>query len=289
MEMEWVLGLRHDALTPLFLALTFLGDPTFFLVVLPLGYWLGRRELFYRLTLLLLFSAFLNAALKGLFQVPRPTTVPHLVLAHGWSFPSGHAQIAAVMWIYLAWELRRRWFWPVAVALVAGVSASRVYLGVHRPVDILVGATVGVVTVLFVRRWLDPAPAWWQGLSLAKRSVGIAVGTLAAFLFLPGGSWAVSKLAGFMILFWILALYEPRRVGYVAPEGPGRGLAVALLGLAVAFGLRYGLKLGFGDLPLGEVSADFLRYAAIGGWIAYGGPWVFRRLGLSSVGRVSAS
>lgn len=280
--MEWVLGLRHEALTPVFLALTFLGDPTFFLIVLPLGYWLGRRDLFYRLTLLLLVSAFLNAALKGLFQVPRPTTIPHLVPADGWSFPSGHAQIAAVLWIYLAWELRRRWFWPVAVALVAGVSASRVYLGVHRPIDILVGATVGVVTVLFVRFWLEPAPSWWESLSVARRSIAILFGTLLAFLFLPGGPWSVSRLAGFMILFWIGALYEPRRVGYVGPESPGRGLAIALLGLGVAFALRYGLKAGLGYLAVGDVSADFLRYAMIGGWIAFGGPWAFRRLGLSA-------
>lgn len=282
MEMEWVLGLRHEALTPIFLGLTFLGDPTFFLIVLPLGFWLGRRDLFFRLTLLLLVTAFLNAALKGLFQVPRPSAIPHLTEASGWSFPSGHAQIAAVMWIYLAWELGRRWFWPVAVALVAGVSASRVYLGVHRPVDILVGATVGVVTVLFVRVWLEPAPSWWGSLSLAKRSVAIAAGTLVVLLLLPGGPWGVSRLAGFMIFFWIAALYEPRHVGYVRPESPGRGLAVALLGLAVAFGLRYSLKAALGYLPLGEVAPDFVRYAVIGGWIAYGGPWVFRRLGLSA-------
>jgi len=282
MEMEWVLGLRHEVLTPVFLALTFLGDPTFFLVVLPLGFWLGRRDLFYRLTLLLLATAFLNAVLKGLFQIPRPTTIVHLAEADGWSFPSGHAQIAAAMWIYLAWELRRRWFWAVAVALVAGVSASRVYLGVHRPVDILVGATVGVVTVLLVRAWLEPAPSWWESLSVAKRSVAIAAGTLAAFLLLPGGPWGVSRLAGFMIVFWIGALYEPRHVGYVRPESPGRGLAVAWVGLAVAFGLRYGLKAALGYVPLGEVGSDFVRYAVIGGWIAYAGPWLFRRLGLSA-------
>ncbi len=278
--MEWVLELRHEALTPVFLALSFLGDATFFLVVLPLGYWLGRRDLFYRLTLLLLATAFLNAALKGLFQVPRPT-IPHLAEADGWSFPSGHAQIAAVMWVYLAWELRRRWFWAVAVTLVAGAAASRVYLGVHRPIDVLVGATVGVVTVALVRLWLEPAPPWWTSLSLARRSVVIAVATLTTFFLLPGGPAGASRVAGFMVLFWIGALYEPRHAGYVRPESLGRRFAVGLLGLAVAFGLRVGLKLALSALPLTAVGADFVRYAVIGGWIAYAGPWLFRRLGLS--------
>jgi hypothetical protein len=281
MEMEWVLNFRHEALTPIFLALTFLGDPTFFLLVLPLGYWVGRREAFFRLTVLLVASAFLNSALKGYFEIPRPTTIPHLVEPGGWSFPSGHAQIAAVMWAYLAWELRQRWFSIVAAMLIVGVSVSRVYLGVHRPVDIFVGATIGLVTVALVRLWFEPGPSWWTSLAPAWRSAAVVIGTLVTIFVLPGGLNRYTVLAGGLVVgFWVGAIYERRHIGYTCPTSPGKCLAVALVGLAGAFVLRFGLKAVLAPVALG-VSGDLLRYLVIGAWISLLAPWLFRRLGWS--------
>jgi undecaprenyl-diphosphatase len=83
--------------------------------------------------------------LKNLFERARPDPVPGLVTS-GYSFPSGHAAGALMVYGLLAWllcqraSLRGRWLIGVAAALlIAAIAASRVLLGVHYLSDVLGG------------------------------------------------------------------------------------------------------------------------------------------------------
>ncbi|MBV1686930.1 phosphatase PAP2 family protein [Novosphingobium sp. G106] len=88
-----------------------------------------------------------EAVLKGLFDRPRPTIVPHLMDAGGSSFPSGHSFNGAVVYIAMALAFaaisrRRAVRWTVigvALSLTLLVSLSRVWLGVHYPSDAIAG------------------------------------------------------------------------------------------------------------------------------------------------------
>lgn len=113
-------------------------------------------------------SALLNLATKQFFQRDRPMLWMSIAPESTFSFPSGHAMgsmTLAVVVFLLAWHTR--WRAPVAVLaalFVALVGASRIYLGVHYPSDILGGWmaastwTVAVYLVLFRTR-LRP----WSG------------------------------------------------------------------------------------------------------------------------------
>lgn len=97
-------------------------------------------------------SGLLNMALKRLFSRARPDVWPSIAPEPTWSFPSGHAMgsmaLAAVL-VLLVWPTRMRW--PVIAAMlifVPMVGASRVYLGVHYPSDILAGWAAALAWVI---------------------------------------------------------------------------------------------------------------------------------------------
>jgi undecaprenyl-diphosphatase len=62
---------------------------------------------------------------------------------HSGSFPSGHATIAFACATVIAWQVPRLAF--PAFALAAAIAWSRVYVGVHWPLDVLGGAALGVL------------------------------------------------------------------------------------------------------------------------------------------------
>jgi undecaprenyl-diphosphatase len=95
----------------------------------------------------------LGALLKGAYRRPRPEVVPHLMAAYHSSFPSGHSMMSAVVYLTLgalvarlvARRSLRLYVLGVAATLTGMVGASRVYLGVHYPSDVLAGWCAGLV------------------------------------------------------------------------------------------------------------------------------------------------
>lgn len=93
----------------------------------------------------------LSEGLKHLFARPRPELVAHLVEVQTASFPSGHAMLSAVTFLTLGALLariqsRRRlkaYVVSVAILLTLLTGASRIYLGVHWPTDVLAGWCAG--------------------------------------------------------------------------------------------------------------------------------------------------
>jgi undecaprenyl-diphosphatase len=96
------------------------------------------------------FCVFLTTV--TLIDRPRPT-VPKLDgAAPTSSFPSGHVAAAVALYIGLAILLSARTrgvalrivVWAAALTLVLGVGVSRVYRGLHHPIDVFAGVMVGV-------------------------------------------------------------------------------------------------------------------------------------------------
>jgi undecaprenyl-diphosphatase len=118
----------------------------------------------YRTALFILVASaggwWLNWALKEVFQRPRPEVVPHLRDVLSLSFPSGHAMTSAAVYLTLGALLMRiahrraTKVYCIAVAMFVTVlvGASRVYLGVHYPSDVLAGWLVGLSWALLC--WL---------------------------------------------------------------------------------------------------------------------------------------
>ena len=92
----------------------------------------------------------LNWLLKQYFQRARPVH-DGFEAVQGFSFPSGHSAGSVIVYGMLAYLAMRllpaRWHVPVAliVAMLAGtIGASRLFLGVHYPSDVVSGFAVGI-------------------------------------------------------------------------------------------------------------------------------------------------
>jgi undecaprenyl-diphosphatase len=94
--------------------------------------------------------------LRAAIGRPRPAAVypepnPLVHVPHGGSFPSGHSATSFACATVLAFAVPR--FRVLLFLLAAAIAWSRVYVGVHYPLDVLGGAALGVLVAIALR-WL---------------------------------------------------------------------------------------------------------------------------------------
>ncbi len=111
----------------------------------------NKKFMFFFFMSFVLTSVINNNLLKNLFQRPRPIfhfTTP-LACPTDFGMPSGHAAAAfAAAVIFAHFDPKRRWIYYVVAGLV---GLSRIYLGCHYFLDVVVGAIVGsLISYLFI-------------------------------------------------------------------------------------------------------------------------------------------
>jgi len=297
---------------------SFLGREEFFLLIIPFVYWCVSPEFGTRLVLLLLASNSLNTLLKLGFHWPRPYWVDPQVHAFSaeptYGFPSGHAQNAVTMWGGIAHTLRRGWAWGVGLMLMLLISFSRLYLGVHFPIDLLGGWLAGAAVLVIYVRWEQPLTARLRSLTLWAQ-FGVVSGV--TLLYLVVGGLILSALAATPDPeLWARTAVLTSPTAEIAPRNPenlvtnaglifGAGLALALIAhqpqarfnaggdwrkrgarfIIGVIGLLLvwrGLAVVFPTEPVWlALSLRFVRYALAVGWMFYLGPGVFLKLRLA--------
>jgi len=159
--LRWITGYRTPGLTQVALQVTTLGTSlvlTMVIVVSATFLWLTRhRHSAYLLAASFFGAWLLNVMLKDVFERPRPLVVHALAPAGSASFPSGHAMSAMAAYGAIALLVARLEpgrgariaTWILAALVVLGIGASRLYLGVHYPSDVLGGFAAGLAWVAF--------------------------------------------------------------------------------------------------------------------------------------------
>lgn len=165
--MHWVGEHRIRALEPLMVEITLLGTGSVVMAIVAISglfLWLTRHK---HSAVLLLVSTgvgiILNNVLKLAFDRERPQVFDWGTDVFTSSFPSGHAMSAAIVYVtvaYLAARLQRsrsaRWATLfAALVLVVLIAASRVFLGVHYPSDVLAGVVLGTAWAGFCMAMLE--------------------------------------------------------------------------------------------------------------------------------------
>jgi membrane-associated phospholipid phosphatase len=316
----WILALQNlgDWLTGLMKVFTVMGNEEFYLIVAPILFWFVDTSIGLRMGLVLMLSGGLNSILKLSLAYPRPYWVDPKVIAFttesSFGAPSGHAQNAMAAWGTLAASQKKAWAWAAAGIVIFLIGISRLYLGVHFPLDTLVGWIVGAFLLIILLR-IEPclirslkryAPYQQTLLVLSVSLSLIAVGALIRHL---QGAWefpaswlktiaitapeaelptpmALSGLISNMGAFFGLAAgYIGLRLrGSYQPRGTRQQILIRyVLGLIGVLLIWKGLDLILpGDETLIGYTCRFLRYSLVGLWVTGLAPFMFIRLKLAS-------
>ena len=176
MDIDILIGLQYFRngagrfLSDFFSKMTFFGELNTVIVIMAIIYWAVSKE--YGTFFLMGWSGnrLVNGFLKITFCAYRPwirdpRIIPFgnsMTTATGYSFPSGHTMNAATVFggsvVQNGLPKIIRIFMAILVMLVA---FSRIFLGVHTPQDILVGAGAGILVMwltLLLMKWLKEHP-----------------------------------------------------------------------------------------------------------------------------------
>ncbi len=274
-------ALRTPLLDTLMAAVTHLGEETFFMVLALLMFWCVDKRRGYYLLLVGFTGTIVNQMLKITFCIPRPWVLdPGFPIveaaraqATGFSFPSGHTQNAVGTFGGIARTSKRRGVRIACAALALLIAFSRLYLGVHTPLDVGVSLLIAAALVLALapvpeeakRRpnyllhvWmlmLLPALAF---LFYALHVRSGAAGELANFDSAVKNAWCM--LGGTVGV--ILTIFIDERFTRFETQAVWWAQAIKLaLGLGLVVAVRAGLKAPlYALLGQGSGAADGIRY-----------------------------
>ena len=254
--------IRNPALDAVLQLITRLGEETIFRVVAIVVFWCISKKGGYYLLSVGFLGTVANQWLKIAFRIPRPWVLdPNFQIvesareaATGYSFPSGHTQSAVGTFGGLARMTEKKWLRWILIVIALLVAFSRMYLGVHTPLDVgvsLVLATVMVLVFWPIMEKAEEKPAVMGWLLLVLLAV---CGAFLLFLRLcpfPAdvdadnlahaveNAWKLTgAIGGMLIAWWVdwkFIQFDTRAVWWAQ-------LLKVALGLAIVVGIKSGLK-----------------------------------------------
>lgn len=273
--LRWIQQWAGPQLDLFFIWVTRLGHEEFYLIALPLIYWVVSKRLGFMLTTVFLLSHFVNTAIKNFFAIPRPAALQGIRIlyaesAPGYAFPSGHTQGTAVFWGYGPRLFRHRLLGWAGVVITGLVGISRLYLGVHWPQDIVGGLVVAALIIVLALR-VDRHPAWAKlaALPLPWRAASALAAPLALLVF--DRSLESAKVVGFLAGLLVGRVLESAYVNFPQQATVPQHLSRLVLGYAGLLVLRVATRPWFAEAVLPQV----VRYLTMGIWVVLVAPALF--------------
>jgi len=143
-----------DFLRPFFIFVTWFGEIQILGILALVFVFMKKTQAVIRLLMVSTMAYLLSGIGKSIWGRTRPNELLSEVVARGFSygpgFPSGHTALAVAMALVVGHYLPKKYHW-VVVAWIVGVALSRVYLGVHAPLDIVGGFAIGWFSYMMLR------------------------------------------------------------------------------------------------------------------------------------------
>lgn len=295
-------SIRNPVLDAFFQLITHFGEETLFILVGLLFFWCIDKKEGYYLLCVGLIGTVINQFLKLFFRIPRPwVRDPNFTIvesareaATGYSFPSGHTQTSVGVYGGIARWTGRSLMSALCIALCVLVPLSRMYLGVHTPMDVGVSTVLALVLIFgvypIVRKSFEDKRAMR---ALLGGMTLLSLGYLTFVHLYPfpadvdSSNLAHGTKNAFTMLGCILGVFTTYEIDsrYIRFETKASlaAQAVKLIpGLLLLLGIKAGLKAPLYALLGGSYAADAIRYFLM---VAFAGciwpltfPWLTKKL-----------
>ncbi len=277
-------GIRNPVCDFLLSLITHLGEETIFMAAAILIFWCFSKKDGYYLLSVGFVGTVLNQFLKLLFRIPRPWVLDKdftivesaRAEATGYSFPSGHTQSAVGNFGGIAYIYKnKKAIWIPCVVICVLVAFSRMYLGVHTPLDVLVSIGIAVLLIFAIKPLMDRA---YENHKIMYITLSCMAAMSLALIFyvefynfpadidehnLASGIKNAYTLFGATLGMILAFLLETKYVNF-STEGKWYTQIIKLaVGLGLILGIKAGLKPVLNFIFAGHAIAHSFRYAII--------------------------
>ena len=237
-------SIRTPVLDKIMLIISELGGEAPFLIIAIAVFWcIDKRKGYYLMTVGF-FGMILNQFLKILCCVPRPwvkdpdfTIVePARAGATGYSFPSGHTQNAVALYGGIARCTGSRLLRVVCIVLAVLIAFSRMYLGVHTPLD--VGVSIVIATVLVLAGMVVCSGAFLAYLYL-RGDTGATAEDTANYVNAVENGW---KFVGVSLALLAVNIVDRKTLRFETRAVWWAQLIKLVVGFGLLMAIRSGLK-----------------------------------------------
>lgn len=230
--------------------------------------WLGwSKKWGSRIAFVLIADALVNFTAKMMLAMPRPFAfdpdLPLVKTTTVFGCPSGGAEMACLLGALLIYYHRKSiWAWIIGIPYILLIGFSRLFLGVHFPIDVLGGWALALCMLFFFVKTVN----YFDNLS--KRAPATIVLFIIGITMLAWALDAPSTAVKFMKLGCIVAvglyLESKRKKKLIEhPLSIGHRMIKGTLGIAGCGLFCMGIDL----LPLSKAALSWLTHCANGLWI----------------------
>lgn len=270
---KFIQSITSPFLDLFFQIVTMTGEEYFYIFAAAIIFWCVNKRFGYKLGFAVLTGTIVNSVLKDLVNSVRPIGVSgirslRIQTATGQSFPSGHTQGSATFWVSWIVQLKRKWIYVVGITAILLVGFSRLYLGVHYPIDIIGGMVVGTIWV-FISNYIfecadDSKKPWILMIIILPMLIGM--------IYLREKTYY--SISGTVLGFYLGYIIESKYIQYDVRSTKALQVMKLVFGLTILLIIKTKLK---DILPI-NMYADFFRYCVVGLWITVGAPAIFKRV-----------
>lgn len=289
-------SIRNPILDNFMYAVTQLGYETVFLVIALWLFWCVNKRKGYYMLAVGFWGLEINQLLKMIFRIPRPWILdPNFTIvemaresAGGYSFPSGHTQIATGAFGAIA-KTGKRNIRILCVILILLVATSRMYLGAHTPLDVSVSLLIGTALVIALypfffaaEKTADKRMVWlFAAMLIFALGVTIYIFTIDTSMVdaynLNDAVKATSTVMGSLVALIIGYYAEKKYLNFETKAPLKMQLMKFLCGLILVLAIKEGAKKLLLLTPLPIAICDMIRYGMIVLIVILGWPAIFMK------------